>query len=264
MSCSGETMRLCFSNLCLLFFLSNSFSAHAQTTVSSSPSLSPTTFQQQAQAAGSGGKSFSVINLTATAEWTAGSDRESGNAQLQANADGSTSIQLTLGKASRTEVQTKADSLRTCTWVDGAGTSHDIVGPNCLVALPWFAPGIFAQPSAGPPALLATTDDGVVTNNNSTVHQVSYFLNLTGRNAAATKRIVSQSTVKVFYDPQALLPLSLEYSIHPDNNALKDIPVRVVFSNYQSVSGVMLPFQIERYVNRTLQVKLNVSNATIE
>jgi hypothetical protein len=53
-------------------------------------------FQTRAQNAISGGKLFSVVNLTATAEWTAGSDKESGTAQLQAKADGSTNIQLTL------------------------------------------------------------------------------------------------------------------------------------------------------------------------
>jgi hypothetical protein len=256
-------MRLCFSNLCLLFFLSGSFPAHTQTPAPT-PVQPPTSFQGQAQMAVSGEKSFSVVNLTATAEWIAGSDRESGNAQLQANADGSTNVELTLGKASRSDVQTKADSLRTCTWTDSAGTSHDVLGPNCLVALPWFAPSIFARPSAGPPALLATTDDGVVTKNSSIFHQVSYLLALKSANASVTNRMVSQSTVKVFYDPQTFLPASLEYFTHPDDNDLQNIPVRVVFSNYQSVSGVMLPFQIEKYINRTLQLRLNVSNASIE
>jgi hypothetical protein len=240
---------------CSFFCLVSSHLALTQT---------PTAFQQQAQTAVSAGKPFGVVNLTATAEWIAGSLHENGTAQLQANVDGSTNVQLALGKASRTEVQTKIASSRTCTWTDGAGKSHDILGPNCFVAIPWFSPGLIAQSSAALPALLGTTDDGIVSKNGSTSHQVSYLLNLKGRDVQSTNRMVSQSTVKVFYDPRTFLPESLEYSIHPDNNGLQDIPVSVAFSNYQSVAGVMLPFHIERFINRTLQLKLDVSNASIE
>jgi hypothetical protein len=212
----------------------------------------------------SAGKAFSVVNLTATAEWTVGSIHETGTAQLQANVDGSNSVQLALEKSSRTEVQAKADSSRTCTWTDGAGKSHDVPGPNCLVAIPWFLPSLFAQPAAVLPTTLGVTDDGTVPKGGSTVHQVSYVLKLTGQDASTANRLMSQSTVKVFYDPQTSLPVSLEYFIHPDDNDLQNIPVRVAFSNYQSVSGVMLPFHIERYVNRTLLLKLDVSNASIQ
>ena len=52
--------------------------------------------------------------------------------------------------------------------------------------------------------------------------------------------------------------------IHPDGDDSRNIPVRVVFNNYQAVSGVMLPFHIERFVNRTLQLRLDVSNASVQ
>lgn len=253
-------MRFCCSILCLLLCITVSHSVQSQTATSQTPSL----FQQQAQIAVSGGKAFSVVNLTATAEWIAGSDRESGTAQLQANADGSTNVQLALSKASRTEVQGKADLSRACAWTDGTGKSHDIIGPNCLIAIPWFAPGLFVQPSAGLSPLLGTTDDGTVSKDSSTFHQVSYLLKLTGTNTPATNQRVKDSAVKVLYDPETHLPASLEYFIHPDRDDSRNIPVRVVFSNYQAVSGVMLPFHIERYVNRTLQLKLDVSNASVQ
>jgi hypothetical protein len=237
-----------------LIFLATSSFAQSQ----------PTTFQHQAQMAVSAGKPFNTVNLSATAEWTAGADHESGTAQLQANVNGSTNVQLSLGKASRTEVQTGIGPSRACNWIDSAGKSRDILGSNCLIAIPWFSPGLFTQPNGNLPALLSITDDGMVMKDGSTFHQVSYLLNLTSADISSTNQMVSQSKVNVFYDPQTFLPTSLEYFIHPDGNDLQNIPVRVVFSNYQSVSGVTLPFQIEKYVNRTLQLKLNVSTATIE
>jgi hypothetical protein len=231
-----------------------------------SPAQTPSAsaFQQQAQTALFAGRTYSALTLTATAEWTAGSLHQSGTAQLQAKADGSNNFQLDVGSASRTEMQTKSDASRTCAWTDAAGTSHNIVGPNCMVALPWFAPSLFSQSLAVLPSLLGTTDDGPVSKDGATLHQISYLLNLQGMNSAFTSQMVSQSTMKVFYDPQTFLPASLEYFIHPDGNNLQNIPVRVVFSNYQPISGVMLPFSIERYVNRSLQLTLNVTNATIQ
>ncbi len=221
-------------------------------------------FQTKTQTAISSGKAFTGLTLTANADWVAGSTHQTGTAQLKAGADGSGSLQLDIGDASRTEVQTKSDASRACTWTDHAGTSHDILGPNCLIAMSWFAPSLFTQPLSLLPALLGTIDEGEVAKDGVTLHQISYQLNLTGADSTSTQRMVRQSTVKVFYDPQTFLPQSLEYTVHPDNNDLQNIPVRVVFSNYQASSGVMLPFHIERYFNRTLQLTLDVTNAAIE
>jgi hypothetical protein len=250
-------MRFCFFSSCLLFSLTASYSAHSQ----SSP---PSSFQLQTQTAVSAGKPFSVVNLTATAEWTSGSTQESGTAQLVAKIDGSSSLQLSIGPASRTETQTKADSSRSCAWTDATGTSHDILGPNCFIAVPWFAPGLFAQPASQLPALMSTTDDGMVSRENATFHQVSFLFNQTGANSASTQQSADQSKVKVLYDPQTYLPAVLAYFVHPDTNNLKNIEVKVVFSNYQSVSGIMLPFHMEKSVNNTLQLKLDITNASIE
>jgi hypothetical protein len=224
----------------------------------------PSLFQEKAQAAITSGKSFHVLNLTANAEWVAGSQHESGTAQLMASVDGSTNVQLNLGQASRTEVQTAANPFRTCTWSNSAGTSYSIMGANCFIAIPWFAPGLFTQSSSVLPALLTTSDDGEITKDNEILHQVRFLLNRQGMNTASTQQLIALSTVKVFYNPQTLLPDSLEYNIHPDDNDLQNIDVKVVFSNYQSVSGMMVPFHIERYIHHTLQLTLNISNAVLE
>jgi hypothetical protein len=249
-------LRLSLLSVGLLFISLISPSAYSQ-------SPAPSAFQEKAETAVSGGKPFKLLNLTASAEWTAGSDHESGTAQLQANIDGSSRIQLALGKASQTEAQTKADSSRSCQWTDDAGISHEILGANCFIAIPWFAPGLFTQFSQLP-TLTSTSDEGEVSKENSTFHQISFLFNLQGSDNASTKQLVDRSKVKVFYDPQTFLPTSLQYNIHPDANDLQDIEVRVTFSNYQSVSGVMVPFHVERSVNRTIQLKLDVSNASIE
>lgn len=204
------------------------------------------------------------MRLSGTAEWYAGSLHTSGTAELQANVDGSASIQLNLSQASRTETQTQADLSRTCQWIDSAGTSHEVLGPNCFLSIPWFAPGLFAQPTSQLPPLIGSADDGEISKNGSSFHQISYVLNVEGTNSGDTKKLIEQSRVKVLYDLQSFLPASLEYSIHPDNDTSQSLDVRVVFSDYRSISGVMVPFHIEKYVQRSLQLKLDISTASIE
>ena len=230
----------------------------------SGQAIAGSSFYEKAQQATSNGKSFTSVNFTATAEWIAGSLHESGTATLQAKIDGSTNVQLDLGHASRNETQSSANASRTCTWTDAAGISHSIVGPNCLIAIPWFAPALFAQSSPQLPSMLAATDDGEMSRASRTLHQFSYRLKFSEPDSTDVDRLTSMSTVKVLYDPQTALPASLEYFIHPDNNDLQNLPVQIVFSGYQPISGIMLPFHIERYVNRTLQLTLDITNVSIE
>jgi hypothetical protein len=105
---------------------------------------------------------------------------------------------------------------------------------------------------------------GEVVKDNATFHQINYLLNLQSTDSPPASQATSLSTVKVFYDPQTNLPASLEYLIHPDNDNLQNIPVRVVFSKYRSVSGAMLPFHVEKSLNGTLQLSLDVTNASIK
>jgi hypothetical protein len=144
-------------------------------------------FQTKTQAAISSGKPFSGVTLVANADWVAGSTHQSGTAQIKAGADGSGSLQLDLGEASRTEVQTKSDASRSCTWTDHAEKSHDILGPNCLIAMPWFAPSLFTQPLSLLPALLSTIDEGDVVKDGEAKNNLTADWNdiLTGVKSVA-------------------------------------------------------------------------------
>lgn len=250
-------MRSCLFILGFLLFSTLCLPASSQV-------VSTSNFQNQVQTTISDGKNIHKVMLTGTAEWFAGSLHASGTAQLEANADGSTSIQLSLGQASRTETQTSMNSSRTCQWTDSAGKSHDIAGANCFTSVPWFAPSlVMLSPSQRLP-LVISTDDGEVSRHGSSFHQIRCTLNPAVINDVSMSQVIKTSTSKILIDPKTLLPASLEYSIHPDGDDSQSIDVKVLFSDYRSVSGVMLPFHIERYVQRTLQLKLDISSASLE
>ncbi len=70
--------------------------------------------------------------------------------------------------------------------------------------------------------------------------------------------------MNVLYDPKTLLPSSLEYLQHGDTDLNTTFPVRIVYSNYQLVDGMPMPYRIDRYVNGLLQLSLTISSATLK
>jgi hypothetical protein len=55
----------------------------------------------------------------------------------------------------------------------------------------------------------------------------------------------------------------LKYTIHPDSNSSVNLAVEVRYSNYKDVSGVELPMHIERYVNGSLQLSIDINSAAV-
>ena len=71
------------------------------------------------------------------------------------------------------------------------------------------------------------------------------------------------SKIDFFLDPTTSLPVAIAFDIHPDGDAGLDIPVRVEFSDYRSVSGTQIPFHIQRFINNRLALDLQFENAVI-
>src|SRR5205807_816317 len=96
-----------------------------------------------------------------------------------------------------------------------------------------------------------------------------------GDTAALLQRL---SQFDIFLDSATFLPVAVAFNIHPDNNALLDIPVEIRYSDYRSVgSGVgpnvgpgfslasspQAPFHIEKFLNGSLSLDLQFSTVTL-
>ncbi len=203
------------------------------------------------------------MSFNAEAQWTLGSQKETGTATAQASSDGSTSFQLNLDGASRAETRSALGDSRSCQWAD-TKSAHTLQTVDCSTPVPWFAPLFAFQPSAVVLQLLNISDDGAVTRSSETYRQISYLTAIQGTSTATTNLLTSGTKVSVLYDPQTLLPTSIEYLQHADNDLNTTIPVRIVYSNYQTVSGTPVPYQIDRYVNGVLQLALSVTSASLK
>jgi len=199
------------------------------------------------------------ITVNGTANWTAGSTQDSGPAKFTAKADGSTEIMLGLSKAARAETSTSLSS-RSCQWIDSKGSAHEITGANCFRPIPWFSPVALPLLLSAPGVVVI--DSGEVTDGGALRHQL--IINPGGTfTGPAAKELGIAMQVTIYYDPTTLLPSSLEYSLHPDSNDGSSIPVRVKFSDYRVVSGLPVPFRIERSINRTLELTVSADSVVL-
>ena len=219
----------------------------------------PITLPQIAQAFSQGQPVHSVV-LSASAQWTAGSDSESGNATLTASADGSFSVQLQLPKSSRTESQTSFAAGQSCTWSGNDGVVHVTPLHNCLSSVAWFLPSISLLGGQQPSQITTTIGTASATGLLDIQQQRQPAANSSSFYSALLTQL---GTTHLYLDANTYLPTGLFFNMHPDDNSGADIPMHVVFSDYQQVNGVMIPFRIQRYLNGTLNLDLTVTQASV-
>ena len=70
------------------------------------------------------------------------------------------------------------------------------------------------------------------------------------------------SETDIFLDSTTSLPVAIAFNIHPDNNALLDIPAEIQFSDYRTVKGAQIPFHLQKFINNTLTLDLQFQSAT--
>jgi hypothetical protein len=247
-------MRFSRFGIISIFIVSASISAQTNTA---------TTFLSQVVAKYPAVATQQSITLSGNAQWTAGSLHESGAASLQAASDGSSNVQLSLQTASRTETRNLLDTSRACQWIDSKSVTHQVNIPDCYMAPPWFAPLLLAQPAPSIATMLTISDDGQIVKNAVTTRKITYLTNLQADDETTSKKLTAYTRVSVLYDPDTLLPSSVEYIIHGDKNLNIGLPVRVDYSDYRITSGVPIPYRIDRYVNNALQLSIVVTSASV-
>lgn len=115
------------------------------------------------------------------------------------------------------------------------------------------------------PSYLGTVDLGLGTVGTSTsvYRHLQSQLAFSGLPSTLSTQVMQQSTSDLGLDPNSLLPAVLAYSVQPDSGAQTPIAIQILYSNYQTVNGVQIPFHIQRYVNGSLQLDILLSTAQI-
>jgi hypothetical protein len=217
---------------------------------------------------------ISDVTITATAHRIAGSDDEIGTATLTAMSAGESKLSMNLTSGTFIETRTPVGGpppgappetiAPAGMWLGPDGVTHSIATQNIVTDPTWFLPAFTIG------RLTSSTNYvpfyvGPETHNGQQVAHVSvsqqFWLNVSGQapiQASALFQHLSQ--MDLYLDPTTLLPVELDFEVHPDNNALADIPVQITFSNYGAVNGVQVPFHVRRYLNGSLALDLEFTS----
>jgi hypothetical protein len=139
--------------------------------------------------------------------------------------------------------------------------SHSIPFHNLLTEPAWFFPTFaIARRLAGS---YLVTNIGPETRNGQQVEHISVSQPAPAKYPAGPPTFQHLTQIDFFIDLQTLMPTAVSFNIHPDDNALLDIPVEIDFSDYHSVSGVQIPFHVQKFLNNSLLLDFQVQNAAI-
>ena len=212
----------------------------------------------------SGGQVIHQITLSGDAIWHAGGQEDSGPVTLTATMTGEFQMTLQLSKGQKLETQTGTGTGAACSWTGTDGKAHNIDLSNCWKPAVWFLPAISLQPSMLSSSLVAADlGQGVIGSESTPYRHLNAQLQLTGLPAATIDSMEKRSTTDIGLEPTTMLPVVLEYKVHPDNGASIPISIEAHYSNYQDVNGVKIPFLIQRSVNNSLQLEITVTSAQI-
>lgn len=208
----------------------------------------------------SSGSTVASVQMTGTAIWQYGSDQQTGTVSLSASADGQSRMELQLDRGLWVETQDAFSNVdRKCAWQAFDSSQHQIAFHNCQLGVIWFLPQITLQAGEGPPdaSISVTTSPAGATRVHCERHPADV------PDPAAAAFITRLSTTDLDLD-SAGLPEILIFSVHPDADASTDIPAEIRLSDYRAISGVQLPFRVQKLINGTIILDLQLSSVQVQ
>jgi hypothetical protein len=228
--------------------------AAPQTTARDSQAVS---LIQSSLTALTGSAAVNDATLQATASYVAGSDRESGSALMVGRLTQESIVQLTLSGGTRQEIRNGNAGA----WSGPDGTLHSTAIHNCWTDATWFFPALTLEALASN-TQVGLTYFGTDTSKGTALIHVQAALLVSGLTASGSA-IQPLSTMDLYFDPKALVPLFLDFNTHPDTDANTNLPVEIQFGNYQVSNGWLVPAHIQKYLQRTLLLDVTVTNVLV-
>jgi hypothetical protein len=198
------------------------------------------------------------VIVQATAAYVAGSDEESGTATLTASGNQQSLVQLNLSGGARQEIRNGPAGA----WSGPDGTAHSMAIHNCWTDASWFFPALTLEAVAADPQT-AVSYLGTDSSKGRPLLHLQVTRVLPGQVADVTALILRLSTMDIYFDPQSFLPLVIDFNTHPDTDANTNIPVEIQFGNFQNSNGALVPFHIQKFLQRTLLLDLTVSSVVL-
>lgn len=248
---------LLFAYSALLLFVSGVRALQVATTVVTRDPQS-VTLLQRSLAALVGTNAVRDVTLNANATWIAGSDNETGTAVLKATSIGQGRIDLSMPTGPRSEIVDISQTPLTGSWSGPDSIWHAMAYHNLFTEPSWFFPTFLVARVLSTSGYAVSAPDSETKNGISvehvTVYQQSAQLNVPSKLTATLSRI------DMYLDASTLLPMAVDFNLHPDSDALTNIPVEITFSNYQNTQGALTPYHIQKFIQDGLNLDFTVTS----
>ena len=204
------------------------------------------------------------ITLTATATRTAGSDVETGTATLEALSGEASRVSLALTDGQQSETINQSQAAPGGQWSGTDGSVHPMALHNSMIPASWFFPALALAQAINDPSI-SITYIGQETLDGEVVQRVRFWRILRGEAGTPEDlaRFHDLSAADVYLDASNSLPVELDFNLHPDNNLSVDIPAEIQYSGYQKIGGILLPARIQKSLNHSVILDLNVTGAAV-
>jgi len=211
--------------------------------------------------AGTAAAPVNDVTLNGSANWIAGSDNETGSATLKATAIGQGRLNLSLLSGQRSEIEDISQAPPTGSWCGPDSVWHSMAGHNLFSDPTWFFPAFLigralSTSNYAISAMDAETQDGIAVEHVQIYQQLSF-------SGSAASLLQSLSQIDIYLNSSTLMPVSIAFNTHADNNASLNIPIQIKFSSYQAVQGISVPYHIQKYIQNGLALDLTVSSVQV-
>lgn len=241
-----------------LFAFASSYAAPPQTPTSQTQGAA---YLQKALASLAPTTPISDITLSGTVRRIAGSDDESGTIVFKALAGSGSRLDLTLPSGPRSEVRNTSSPEIAGSWSGPDGVPHPAAYHNLLTDPGWSPAFTIASLLSAQNAVISYV--GAETRNGQSVIHVSASQQFPTFPADAATLMQHLTQIDIFLDASTGLPAAIAFNTHADNNANLDIPIELRFSSYAIAGGARIPFHVQKFLNNSLALDLQISSAIL-
>jgi hypothetical protein len=264
-------MRLSHLRFCLLFTILLMLVGSAQSQAAKARHNKPQNYPsglswvERAMAALTGGNPVSSVSLSGSVTWNVGGNQGEGTITLQSTGNTNSQIQLTTSAGDRSETRNWAadGSGPVGQWVDLNGQPHQMALHNCWTDAVWFFPALSMLSDYNDPNMVYN-DLGPEQHNGHNVEHIQAYRTMPGLPSGIAQTLQRLSTVNYFLDSQTAIPVAMTLATHDDRDLNLNIPVEIVFSQYQPVDGIQTPFQIARFHGDSPLYQITINSVAID
>jgi hypothetical protein len=225
----------------------------AQTPVVSDPQA--LSLAQKSVAALVGSASIADAQLQGNVISIVGADSESGTGTFQAKGAAESRVDLNLGKEVRSDVRSMGNGFPGGAWKRDASAAQKYATHNCWTDAAWFFPALSTLAQTANPSFVFS-----YLGQQKRAALVVEHLRVYQQGLGPVPQL---STMDFYLDAVSLLPLTIAFQQHPDNDLLTNIPVEINFANYKAVNGIQVPFHFQRSYNGGVDLDVTVTNAAV-